>query len=229
MAAGAVAGCLPEDPSSSEETERLKAELAAAERSAQQVQQAASGKDAEIEALRSKVEELGKQLEAAAKMRVPSADEIEQKLSLETVRLRREAEKKLPGYKIQEVTLGEVNIPSPDYPFSCEVAMTLVAPDGKPGQLFWRGRGDLQGNWTYEPIEALSSGVRRPPPQVDAPPVADNRPPDRPAQPPAEPPVPVHDPLVSKKRDGGAMPADKTIIIDLRKLKPLNIPPQSGP
>ena len=227
-----VTGCVPEDPAAKEEVERTKAEAAA-------MRTKLAEKEQEIAGLQQQIETAKKETATVTTQRMPTSDEIEQKLSLETLRLRREAEKQLPGYKIREVKMSNLEIPSQEFPFSCRIAMVLTDPAGKPGQLFWTGKGDPHGNWTYQPASAPPEEPKPTPPTGDGGAVADNgsgdspvvKPPTpkppKPDPPKPEPPPVRHDPLQSAARQGGAMPANQTFIIDLNKLQPLNIKPGS--
>ena len=230
-----VAGCVPEDPAAREEVERTKAEAAT-------LKTQLAEKDQEIGSLRQQLEAASKSATAAATQRMPSADEIEQKLSMETLRLRRDAEKQLPGYKIREVKMGNLEMPSSEYPFSCRISMVLTDPSGKPGQLFWLGKGDPHGNWTYQavpgfPDEPKPAAVATTPATGDTGAVASSDPgetappkPPKPVKPPKPEPPPVrHDPLQSAARQGGPMQSSQTFIIDLNKLQPMHINPTGGP
>ncbi len=233
MAGVLVTGCTPEDPAAREEIERTKAEAAV-------LKAKLTEKDQEIAGLRQQIEAASKTAATATAQRMPTADEIEQKLSLETLRLRRDAEKQLPGYKIREVKMSNLEIPSAEYPFSCRIAMVLTDPAGKAGQLFWQGRGDTRGNWTYQPVSGFPDDVK--PPAAPSTPAAgdgtgeavastdpgESTAPKPPKPKPPKPPAATHDPLQSAARQGGAMPSNQTFIIDLNKMQPLQINPNAA-
>jgi hypothetical protein len=214
-------GCNSSDPSAQEELNRLKAEKAAAESSlAKKDGEIASLKglhEAEMAGLKGQLETVSKQLEdAKSVVRMPSPEQMEQKLSMETMKLRHAAEQQLKGYVMKEFRLHDINIPSPESPCQARVTMTMVSPNGETGQLFWQGQGDMSGNWHYEAVDGFNSG---PGPKPTPPKPGPTPPAPTPTPKPTPPKPPVVDPH-------GAMHFDNTYTLDLSKLHPLDMPKQ---
>jgi len=228
-------GCNSSDPSAQDEFNRLKAEKAAAESSlAKKDGEIASLKglhEAEMAGLKGQLETLSKQLEEAKSVtRMPSPEQMEQKLAMETMKLRHAAEQQLKGYVMKEFNLHDINIPSPESPCQARVTMTMVSPDGKTGQLFWQGKGDMSGNWHYEAVDGFKdSGPGSTPAPVKPPvgPTTQLTPaPPTPSVGPAPPKPMPPKPIMPDVREGGAMKADQTYLIDPSKLRPLDTRPQ---
>ena len=236
-------GCNSSDPSVQEELTRLKAEKAAAEAAlAKKDGEIASIKglhDAEMADLKGKLEMAGKHQPAAvsAAPQMPTPDQVEAKLAMETMKLRRAAEQQLPGYVMKDFSLHDINIPSPETPFQARVTMTMSSPKGETFQLYWQGKGDMMGNWHYEQVKdgfpdsatAAVAPTPRPTPTPQpvsprnpvpaTPAVAVNPAPAAPAAPAAREPE-ASRPDVSRS---GAMPSSQTYIIDPTKQRPMKM------
>lgn len=243
-------GCNSNDPSTQEELTRLKAEKLAAE-------SALAKKDGEIASLKglhdAEMASLKGQLETARKQpafatepsaaHMPTPEQVELKLSMETMKLRKAAEQQLPGYVMKEFKLHDINIPSPESPFQARVTMTMVSPKGEPFQMFWQGKGDMMGNWHYEQVKdgfTDTAAVATPTPPTPRNPVipaptlvpVNPTPPVVVASPPTPsaptPPAPARTAPVpdSSKLDPnrqGAMPATQSYVIDPSKQRPMKM------
>jgi hypothetical protein len=235
-----MSACNPQDPSAREEADRLKAELAAANRATEEAQAQMAQAQKAMQDMQAKLQDAAGSLEQAVAAKVPTEDELLGKLMQATLVLRKQAEAELPAYTIKGVNYDDVKAPSPDWPFSCNVSMTLVAPNGQTGRLYWKGKGDPMGEWSFEQMDpadikeapvvaAADPPVATPPaptPQPGPgtlPPVAEVTPPKPPPVAPEPRELTPSEKLRQKAREGGAMKADQTRIIDITKMQPLNI------
>jgi hypothetical protein len=244
-------GCNSNDPSVQEELTRLKAEKLAAESALAkkdgEIASLKGGHEAEMADLKGQLEKARSKQPAAAEpaARMPTPEQVEMKLSMETMKLRRSAEQQLPGYVMKDFRLHDINIPSPDAPFQARVTMTMVSPKGEPFQMFWQGKGDMMGNWHYDQVkdgfpDSVAAAAPTPPviPRnpVPTPPVvtANPTPPavtSNPTPPvvtanPTPPPVkrePVPDPSKLDPNRQGAMPATQSYVIDPSKQRPMKM------
>ena len=234
LASMGLCSCNPQDTSALEEIERLKAELSAAQLETEQARKQLVTGQSLIEEMRTKLESTAGSLEQAVAAKVPTPEELHGKMSKEMFKLRSEVEKSNPACTISEVTLGNIQGPSLEYPFSCQVKMSLKAPSGKSGLVYFKGRGNPAGDWTFDqidPSKAVETAVAAAAPKP-ATPATPALPPaiasisPKPAT-PATPPKPrektVSERLQEQANKRGAMKADQTRIIDLSKMQPLNI------
>jgi len=224
-----MCACNPQDPSAREEADRLKAELAAAQRETKEAQAQVAQAQKAMQDMQSKLQDAAGSIEKAVAAKIPTEDELLTKLMQATLVLRKQAESELPAYTIKGVNYDDVKAPSPDFPFSCSVSMTLVAPNGQIGRLYWKGKGDPMGDWSFEQMdpddikETAVAAAKPSPKPATLPPVAavPKRTPPPAAPKPRE--LTPSEKLQMRARQGGAMKADQTRIIDITKMQPLNI------
>lgn len=156
----AILSCETHDPSALGELQRDLAEAVAKNTRLEE----------EISSLTDQLEEAKRQPVAEPeKVELPSRQEIEQSLAIEGTKLQQAARDLHPSAQVEGFSTFDLNIPSFETPFSCKAKVVLREPSGVAKTLYWVGKANMKGEWTFEKAENLepdpvvsNQGTRQP-------------------------------------------------------------------
>lgn len=170
-----VSSCESQDPAAIADLQRSLAE--------------AQAKNA---ALSEEIASLNEQLQSAKSqpkstpepLKPPSRQDVEKKLAMEATVLQQAARELFPNATVESLTTYDLDIPSFETPFTCNVKVLMRDNSGKNHTLYWSGKGNMNGEWSFTKME-------KPQPQPSAPPVEIAKTPEPAPEPAPTPPAPV--------------------------------------
>lgn len=121
--------------------------------------------------LEEEVSSLSDQLEEAKRqpapepetVKLPKREEIEKFLAIEGTKLQQAARDIHPNAQVEGFSTFDVKIPSFETPFSCKAKVTLREPSGSAKTLYWIGKANMKGEWTFEKSENLEPALAQNP------------------------------------------------------------------